>query len=97
MHTQEMPIHTSSFSSIISSTGLQDLARGDGVVNIFAVQRYSSVETQANPVGEGMGDIYRVQDYWQPCQAREQSRRGMAMLLSTLRVFCQLARQHKLG
>jgi len=97
MRTHEMPIHNSAFPNTISTTGLQDLAGEDGVINIFVVQRYSTHEAQASTIGSGLGDVYRVQDYWRPFQAGAQSDRGMAMMLSTLRVFTQLAKQHKLG
>ena len=94
MHTQEAPIHTSAFTTTLDTTGLPALAV-EGIVPLFVVPRSNALEDKSQPVGQGMSDVFRVKDHWQP--SLKQSDRGMAMMLSSLRVFAQLAKQHKLG
>jgi len=94
MHTQEAPIHNSACTTTIGATGLFALAV-EGTVPLYVVPRSSALEERSQPVGQGMGDVFLVKDHWHPSQ--KQSDRGMAMMLSALRVFAQLAKQHKLG
>lgn len=94
MHTQEGPIHTSACTTVFDATGLAALAV-EGTVPLFVVPRSSALEEKSQFVGKAMSDVFRVKDHWHPSQ--KQSDRGMAMMLSSLRVFAQLAKQHKLG
>lgn len=94
MHTPEGPIHNSVYTTTISATGLAALA-SEGTVPLFVVPRSAALEEKSEPVGQGMSDVFRVKDHWQPSE--KQSDRGMSIMLSSLRVFTQLAKQHKLG
>lgn len=84
LHTSELPIHPACFESSIEALGLSAVAV-DGIVDIFAVLRTSSAES---PLLRGKSAIFRDLAHWEPSTA--QSNRGMAMFLSTLRVFASV-------
>lgn len=81
LHTSELLIHPACFESSIEDLGL-GAAAIDGIVDIFAVLRTSSSES--HPL-RGKSAIFRDLAHWEPSTA--QSDRGMAMFLSSLRVF----------
>lgn len=84
LHTSELPIHPACFDSSVDALGLSALAV-DGVVDIFAVLRTSSAEL---PILKGKSAIFRDLAHWEP--STFQSDRGMAMFLSSLRVFASI-------
>lgn len=84
LHTSELPIHPACFESKIRMLGLQDLAV-DGVVDIFVVPRLTIGES---PILRGKSAIFYSRAHWEP--SPQQSDRGMAIFLSTLRVFISL-------
>lgn len=84
LHTSELPIHPACFESSIEALGLSAVAV-DGIVDIFAVLRTSSAES---PLLRGKSAIFRDLAHWEP--STPQSDRGMAMFLSTIRVFASI-------
>lgn len=84
LHTSELPIHPACFESSIEGLGLGALAI-DGIVDIFAVLRTSSAKA---PLLRGKSAIFQDLAHWEPSIA--QSDRGMAMFLSSLRVFTSI-------
>lgn len=84
LHTSELPIHPACFESSIAALGLSSLAVDD-IVDIFAVLRTSSAEL---PLLKGKSAIFRDLAHWEPSTA--QSDRGMALFLSSLRVFTSI-------
>lgn len=84
LHTSEIPINPACFEASIEELGLSAVAI-DGVVDIFVVLRTSSA---ANPLLRGKSAIFRDLAHWEPSTA--QSDRGMAMFLSSLRVFASV-------
>lgn len=84
LHTSELPVHPGCMGTTLEAAGLIDLAV-DGVVDIYCVQRRT---TGRNPVNIGKSNIYRARAPWEP--AVVQSDRGMAMFLSSLRVFAAI-------
>ncbi|ROW08830.1 hypothetical protein VMCG_02985 [Cytospora schulzeri] len=84
LHTSELPIHSACFDSTLEMLGLQDIAI-DGTLDIFALTRLTTGEI---PVLRGKSGIFRSRAHWEPVS--QQSDRGMAMFLSTVRVFTSL-------
>ncbi|KAG8158916.1 hypothetical protein KVR01_011359 [Diaporthe batatas] len=84
LHTSELPIHPACFDSSVDMLGLSALAV-NGVVDIFAVYRTSSAQL---PLLKGRSAIFRDLAHWEPSIA--QSDRGMAIFLSSLRVFASI-------
>ncbi|POS69278.1 ubiquitin-conjugating enzyme [Diaporthe helianthi] len=84
LHTSELPIHPACFDCSVHALGLGALAV-DGIVDIFAVLRTSSAQL---PLLHGKSAIFRDLAHWEPSVA--QSDRGMAMFLSSLRVFASI-------
>ena len=87
MHTSEMPIHITAHNQGISlqSAHLDDITI-DGVLNIYAVKRFAS--DSANDFtgkAEGKDRMFRQNPAWE--HPLGQSERGLANLLSSLRVF----------
>jgi ubiquitin-protein ligase len=85
LHTTEMPIHTAAMSKTISETGLLGLCV-EGVLDIFAVNR--STTPVSNVTCAGKGAVFRNRAYW--CPEIEQTDRGIAMFLASLRVTASL-------
>jgi hypothetical protein len=86
LHTSEAPIEltTSNANLTIADLRLSELAINN-VLNIFAVQRKS---TGRDTAGSGKDGIFGESDAWE--HPVLQSRRGISMLLSSLRVFTHL-------
>lgn len=84
LHTSEIPISSSCMNITLENAGLMGLIQ-DGIVEIFAVSRTTTGQN-AQPVGKS--SIFRARAHWEPRVT--QSDRGMAMFLSSLRVFTSL-------
>ncbi|CAK3843880.1 bifunctional E2 E3 enzyme [Lecanosticta acicola] len=85
IHTSEMPISSACMDVKLTDLGLDTLA-DDGAVDIFAVNR--STTAFGAITGHGKAAIFRYQAHWEPVV--KQSDRGMATLLSSLRVFASI-------
>ncbi|KAM0701315.1 hypothetical protein Q7P35_011676 [Cladosporium inversicolor] len=85
LHTTETPIHTAAMSKTISETGLLGLCV-EGALDIFAVHR--STTPVSNVTCAGKGAVFRNRAYW--CPEIEQTDRGVAMFLASLRVTASL-------
>lgn len=85
LHTSETPINTASMSTSIRDSSILALSK-DGILEIFAVSRCDA--TTAIQYGIGKEAIFRDRAHWQPLVPQPQ--RGMAMLLSTIRVVSSL-------
>ncbi|EME39358.1 hypothetical protein DOTSEDRAFT_179879 [Dothistroma septosporum NZE10] len=81
LHTSELPISRAASDSTLIEAGLEHLA-ADGAISIYAVKRASNNSTLA---GSGKSAIFRHSACWEP--AIKQSDRGIAMFLSSLRIF----------
>ncbi|KAM3414997.1 hypothetical protein BST61_g10134 [Cercospora zeina] len=84
LHTSEQPISASIMTCTLDETGLSHLAE-DGVVDIFVVHR-SADGPASTKIGRSA--IFRARPHWEPTIS--QSPRGIAMFLSSLRVFISL-------
>lgn len=93
VHTSECPIEITAHNvdTTISASALEDCAV-NGILNIFAVQRWTLGHTEA--VAPGKAGIFKKSEAWD--HVISQSDRGMASLLSTLRVFSDLASGSKM-
>lgn len=86
LHSFETPILTSASSeATLESTGLAMLAN-EGVLDIYAVHRLATDGATSPTIGKG--SIYRARAHWVPVVP--QSDRGIALFLSSLRVFANL-------
>lgn len=87
IHTSECPIEVTAHNANVSiaAIGLEDCAI-DGVLNIFAVQRWSLSHTES--VAQGKAGIIKKTKAWGHHMG--QTDRGISALLSTLRVFADL-------
>jgi hypothetical protein len=83
LHTAEAPIATNRLDLTIHQLSLEDTIV-NGVLNLFAVIRQVSSDASERP--KGKDGIYLAAPFWE--QPVKQSERGMAMFLSSLRVFC---------
>lgn len=84
LHTFELPIHPGCMDVPLEAAGMTELSV-DGVVDIYCVKRRT---TKMNAVNVGKSNIYRSRAPWEPPVV--QSDRGMAIFLSSLRVFASL-------
>ncbi|KAF2824079.1 hypothetical protein CC86DRAFT_421855 [Ophiobolus disseminans] len=86
IHTLECPIELTAHNAgvTLANAGLEECAI-DGVLNIFAVQRWMNVQTE---IAQGKAGIFKRSDAWE--HPNGQSDRGISNLLSTLRVFVGL-------
>ncbi|PIA90444.1 putative bifunctional E2/E3 enzyme [Cercospora beticola] len=84
LHTSEQPMSASIMSCELHETGLSHLAK-DGVIDIFVVNR-TTAGTASTTIGRSA--IFRARPHWEP--SISQSPRGVAMFLSSLRVFTSL-------
>lgn len=91
LHTSELPIHPACMDATFADAGLQGLAI-DGMVDIFAINRTT---TGQNAVAIGKSSIFRARAHWEPSVSVPQSDRGIAMFLSSLRVFASLVQDMK--
>lgn len=90
IHTLECPMELTAYNANITlaDAGLEDCAI-DGVLNIFAVQRW--VDPQVDPQlegAQGKAGIFKKSDAW--THPNGQSDRGISSMLSTLRVFAHI-------
>lgn len=92
LHTLEMPIDRSAFDTSVEKAGLAELAV-NGILTVYAVPRSSLREPSRQQTRMGMNGIYKMRTCWMPELA--QSKRGMSIYLSSLRVFCRLVRHGK--
>lgn len=84
LHTAEQPINRACFAQTIQDLGLPALAV-DGLIDIFVIPR----STQgAAALINNKSTIFAHQIHWEPPVA--QSDRGLAMFLSSLRVFTSI-------
>tara|TARA_R110002003_G_scaffold48_14_gene4033 strand:+ start:19078 stop:22614 length:3537 start_codon:yes stop_codon:yes gene_type:complete len=86
LHTSECPLEVTSHNAhvTLAEAGLEDCAI-DSVLNIYAVQRWTHGQIE---LGHGKAGIFKKSDAWE--HPHGQSDRGIANLLSTLRVFANL-------
>jgi hypothetical protein len=86
IHTLECPIEITAHNAgiTLADAGLEDCAV-DGVLNIFAVQRWENVQAET---AQGKAGIFKKSDAW--THPNGQSDRGLANMLSTLRMFAHL-------
>jgi predicted transcriptional regulator len=89
LHTAEAPITTPLSDLTMAEMGLEDVLI-DGVLNIYALARKDAPSaTTSQGTSLGMAAIFEDAPHWQPDV--EQSERGRALFLSTLRVVCNIA------
>ena len=87
LHKFELPIHPACLNATLFEANLSQLATED-VIDVFAVTRTA---TGQNTASIGKSSIFRMRAHWEPSII--QSDRGMAMFLSSLRVFCSLVQE----
>ena len=90
LHTSELPINPSCMDATLEDIGLSGLME-DGAIDVFAVSRTTTGISGHNAQAIGKSSIFRARAHWEPRVT--QSDRGMAMFLSSLRVFASLV-QH---
>jgi uncharacterized protein YegL len=92
LHIHELPIVPSCLDLTLIETGLTSCLTDD-VLTIYAVPRSASTTRPTEPTGRvGKNDLYAAGPHWQP--EIPQSDRGVAMFLSSLRVFAHLLRSN---
>jgi Mg-chelatase subunit ChlD len=92
LHTHQLAITKSSYPCTLEETGLHECLV-DHVLTIYAVPRSALSDMTApaeSTMRSGRNAIYLAGPHWQPIA--QQSERGMAMFLSSLRVFTDLLR-----
>jgi uncharacterized protein YegL len=95
LHIHELPIAPSCLDSTLEETGLVSCLQ-DGVLTVYAVPRPASTTRSPEPTGRvGMNDLYAAGPHWQP--DIPQSERGVAMFLSSLRVFAHLLKSSSIS
>lgn len=88
LHTSELPIHPSSMSHTLAEAGFKGLL-SDGIVDVFCVHRTTSGDDSTDDSARiGKSEIYHEGLQWAP--QITQSDRGIAMFLSSLRVFASI-------
>ncbi|KAG9654610.1 hypothetical protein KCU64_g7098, partial [Aureobasidium melanogenum] len=88
LHIHELPIAPSCLDLTFEETGLISCLK-DGVLTLYAVPRPASTTRSPEPTTRvGRNDLYAAGPHWQP--DTPQSDRGLAMFLSSLRVFAHL-------
>jgi hypothetical protein len=87
MHMSECPIEVTAHNAdiTIEAAGLEDCAI-NGVLNIYAVQRWSLGHTER--IDQGKSGIFKKSEAWMHHVG--ETDRGLSSLLSTLRVFTEL-------
>jgi len=88
VHTSECPLEITAHNAdiTIEAAGVQDCAV-NGVLNIYAVRRWSLGRSER--IDQGKAGIFKESEAWK--HHIGQTDRGLASLLSTLRVFTELA------
>ena len=94
LHIHELPIASSCLHLTLAETGLISCLKDD-VLTVFAVPRPASAARSPQPTARvGMNDFYTAGPHWQP--EVPQSDRGVAMFLSSLRVFSHLLKTNSI-
>jgi Mg-chelatase subunit ChlD len=92
LHIHELPIAPSRLDLTLVETGLTSCLM-DNVLTIYAVPRHASTTRSPEPPGRvGKNELYEAGAHWQPQIL--QSDRGVAMFLSSLRVFAHLLKNN---
>ncbi|USW57709.1 Putative ubiquitin-conjugating enzyme E2, von Willebrand factor, type A, U-box [Septoria linicola] len=86
LHTSEQPISAECMGATLAEAAFGSLVRKDGIIEVFVVNR-STVGASSNKVGKNA--MFRARPHWEP--GVRQTARGVAMFLSSLRVFTSLA------
>lgn len=95
LHIHELPIATACLNMTLAETGLVSCLKDD-VLTVYAVPRPASTTRSPEPTGRiGMNDFYTAGPHWQP--EVPQSDRGVAMFLSSLRVFAHLLKSNSIS
>jgi hypothetical protein len=87
IHTSECPLKVTAHNAetTVEAAGLEDCAI-NGVINIYAVQRWTLGQNER--IDQGKTGIFKESEAWK--HHIGQTDRGLASLLSTLRVFTEL-------
>jgi hypothetical protein len=94
LHIHELPIAPSCLGLTLVETGLTSCLKDD-VLIIYAVPRPASTTRTPEATGRlGKNDFYAAGPHWQP--EIPQSDRGVAMFLSSLRVFAHLLKSNSI-
>jgi hypothetical protein len=95
LHTSESPINRACQDVTLKESGIAALAV-DGIIDIYAVNR-ATTKDSGGTSGVGKSAVFRYRSHWEP--SVKQSDRGIAMMLSSLRVFAsnvqEMEDQHK--
>ncbi|KEQ76394.1 hypothetical protein M436DRAFT_38338 [Aureobasidium namibiae CBS 147.97] len=95
LHIHELPIATSCLDMTLGETDLVSCLKDD-VLTVYAVPRPVSLIRSAEPTGRvGMNDFFTAGPHWQT--EVPQSDRGVAMFLSSLRVFAHLLKSSSIS
>ncbi|KAG9665122.1 hypothetical protein KCU95_g2581, partial [Aureobasidium melanogenum] len=95
LHIHEMPIASSSLNLTLEETGFVSCVK-DGVLTLYAVPRPASTTRSTQTTARvGKNDFYAAGPHWHPDVP--QSDRGVAIFLSSLRVFSQLLKNDSIG
>ena len=87
LHTAEIPISPACMDATLEEVGLAGLNQA-GAIDVYAVSRTT---TGQNAQAIGKSSVFRARAHWEPRVV--QSDRGMAMFLSSLRVFASLVQE----
>ncbi|KAI4716715.1 hypothetical protein E4T48_07108 [Aureobasidium sp. EXF-10727] len=94
LHVHELPVAPSCLDLTLEETGLTSCLK-DGILTIYAVPRPAWITRSPEPKDRvGRNDLYAAAPHWQP-EVR-QSDRGVAMFLSSLRVFAHLLKSNSI-
>jgi uncharacterized protein YegL len=94
LHIHELPIAPSCSNLTLKETGLVSRLKDD-VLTVYAVPRPATTTRAPEPTDRiGMNDLYAAGPHWQPSIL--QSDRGVAIFLSSLRVFTQLLKSNSI-
>lgn len=94
LHIHELPIAPSCLDLTFEETGPTSCLK-DGVLTLYAVPRPASTTcSPGSTTRVGRNDLYAAGPHWQP--ETSQSDRGLAMFLSSLRVFAHLLKSNSI-
>ena len=95
LHIHQLPINPSCLDSTLVEAGLVSCLKDD-VLTVYAVPRPASTTRSPEPTGRvGMNGFFTAAPHWQP--EVPQSDRGVAMFLSSLRVFAHLLKSNSVS